>query len=104
MKINNGDCEYTIETKAFKDIAQNACLKIKDVEPAKKDTDFVDVKIDKQQNISITLEVRIKRGLDLQKICTKIQEEVNENILMMTGLNCNKINIDIQGFINQKKS
>ena len=37
-------------------------------------------------------------GVDIVKLCSKVQDEVKENILIMTGVECKKINIDIQGF------
>lgn len=102
--IKNNQGSYTIENKAFKEIAQLACLKVDNIEPAKKVNDFVDVTIDENKVMSIIIHIRIKPLQDIHKLCNHIQEEVNENILLMCGVDCKNINIDIQGFISEKKA
>lgn len=104
--LNSEKGKYIIQNKAFKDIAQAACLKVKNVLPAKKENDFVDVSVDKDNVMTINIAIRIKQGVDLNKTCMNLQEEINDNILLMSGVDCKNINIDIQGFIpeNKKKS
>lgn len=97
LKNNLGT--YVIEDKAFKEIAQLACLKVKNIVPAKKANDFVDVDINKDKSMTITVHCRIAAGQDVSKLCNSVQEEINENILLMSGVDCKNINIDIQGFI-----
>lgn len=101
--LKNEKGKYIIQNKAFKDIAQAACLKVKNVKPAKKENDFVDISVDKNKMMLISVSIRIKQGVDLNKICLNLQEEINDNILLMTGVDCKNINIDIQGFIAEKK-
>lgn len=98
MEIKNelGNC--IIADKVFKEIATVAVSNIKNVYPAKKDKDLVEVKFSKNDELTINIPIRVKKGIDIVKTCNKIQDEVNENILLMTGKECNKINIDIQGF------
>ena len=89
---------YTICEKAFEDIASIAVKNIKNVYPVKKDSEFVECKISKNNEVTIKISLRVKQGVDIVKLCSKVQDEVKENILIMTGVECKKINIDIQGF------
>lgn len=89
---------YEISAKAFEDIASLACENVKNVYPVKKDRNYAEAKINKNDELSILLSIKVKQGVDIVKLCNKLQDEVSENILLMTGVECSKINIDIQGF------
>ena len=89
---------YIISEKAFKDIAAIACSNVKSVYPTKKDNEFVDCKISKAGEPIFTVSVRVKQGTDIVKLCNRIQDEIKEAVLLMTGIECNQIDIDIQGF------
>ena len=102
MELKKNDIgTYVISEKAFKDIAAIACSNIKNVYPTKKDNDFVDCKLSKAKEPTIKVSVRVKQGVDIVKVCNKIQDEIMENILLMTGIECKKINIDVQGFVTK---
>ena len=102
MELKKNDIgTYVISEKAFKDIAAIACSNIKNVYPTKKDNDFVDCKLSKSKEPTIKVSVRVKQGVDIVKVCNKIQDEIMENILLMTGIECKKINIDVQGFVTK---
>ena len=90
---------YEITNKAYEDIASIACQGIKNVYPVKKDKSYAEAKIDKNSDLSIVLSVKVKQGVDIVELCNRVQEEVAENILLMTCTECKKINIDIQGFV-----
>ena len=94
---------YVISEKAFKDIAAIACGNVKNVYPTKKDNEFVECKINKSGEPDFTISIRVKEGCDIVKLCNRIQDEVKEAVLLMTGIECKKINIDIQGFETKKK-
>ena len=51
----------------------------------------------------LKMSVRIKNGVDVVKVCSKLQSTVHEAIEGMTGIDCKNINIDIQGFKTEKK-
>ena len=89
---------YIISEKAFKDIAAIACGNVTHVYPAKKDNEFVECKLNKNGEPEFTVSIRIKQGSDIVKLCNKIQDEIKEVVLLMTGIECKKIDIDIQGF------
>jgi len=95
---NKGLGNYVISEKAFKEIATIACTNIKNVFPYKKDKDIAECKFNKNKELTVNLSIRVKKGIDIVKLCTKIQDEVKENILLMTGVDCKKVNIDIKGF------
>ncbi len=89
---------YIISEKAFKDIAAIACSSVKHVYPTKKDNEFVDCKISKAGEPVFTISVRVKQGVDIVKLCNKLQDEIKEAVLLMSGIECKQIDIDIQGF------
>ena len=94
---------YIISEKAFKDIAAIACGNVKNVYPTKKDNEYVECKINKDGQPEFTISVRVKQGVDIVKLCNRIQDEIKEAVLLMTGIECKKIDIDIQGFESAKK-
>lgn len=98
MEIKEKIGNYEITSKAFEDIASITCEGIKNVYPVKKDKTFADAKINKNNELSILLTIKVKQGVDIVKLCNKIQDEVAETIYLMTGIECDSINIDIQGF------
>lgn len=95
---------YTISEKAFKDIAAIACANVKNVYPAKKDNEFVECKLNKNNEPEFDVSIRVKQGSDIVKLCSKIQEEIKEVVLLMAGIECKKIDIDIQGFEKESKT
>ena len=97
---NKGLGNFVISEKAFKEIATIACTNIKNVFPYKKDKDIAECKFNKNKELTVNLAIRVKKGIDIVKLCSKIQDEVKENILLMTGVECKKVNIDIKGFEN----
>ena len=94
---------YIISEKAFKDMAAIACSNVKNVYPTKKDNDFVDCKITKSGEPIFTISIRVKQGSDIVKVCNRIQDEIRESVLLMSGIECNQIDIYIQGFELEKK-
>lgn len=97
-KFTNEFGNYYIEDKVFEEIAENTCLNIDGINPAKNDKNFCKVKSLDDKDI-LTISIRIKKGIDIDSICNKIQEDISESIKLMTGIEFNNINIDIQGFI-----
>jgi len=95
--------KYYICNNVYEDIAQIACLNTKNVYPAKADKMCANCSIDSTGDMVITLAVKLAQGIDLVKTCKAIQDNVKENIMMMTGDEIRKINIDIQGFIKESK-
>ena len=89
---------FQISDKAFEDIASIVCENTRNIYPARKDKGFVEAKFSKEKELTMTVSIRVKQGVDIVKLCNKLQDEIAENILLMTGLEAQKINIDIQGF------
>ncbi len=94
---------YIISEKAFKDIAAIACSHVKNVYPTRKDNEYVECKIAKSGEPSFTVSVRVKQGIDIVKLCNRIQDEIKEAVLLMSGIECKQIDIDIQGFETENK-
>ena len=95
-KKNNGT--FTISQKAFNDIANIACSHINNIYPVKKDDDFAECKFNKEKELTVEVALRVKQGIDIVKVCNKIQTEIKDNIYIMTGEEVKSVNIDIQGF------
>ncbi len=103
MELKNNEIgTYTISEKAFADIAAIACSNVKNIYPTKKDSDFVECKLNKAKEPAFKVSIRVKQGVDLVKLCNKLQDEIRDNVLLMTGIECKKIDIDIQGFETKK--
>ena len=103
METNKNDLgNYTISEKAYREIATIACSNIKNIYPYRKDKEFVVCSFDKNGDLSIDLSVRVKKGIDIVKLCSKVQDEIRESILVMTGVECKQVNIDIKGFDTEK--
>ena len=102
MEMNKNELgSYSISLKSFKDIA-DICLKnAKDIYPSKKE-DYITVKSDANDELTFTLAVRLKQGVDIVKTCNALQDNLSDNLALMTGINCKNINLDIQGFITDK--
>ena len=89
---------YQISDKAFEDIASIVCENAKNVYPARKDKEFVEAKFNKENQLTLTVSIKVKQGADIVKLCNRLQDDIAENILLMTGQEAQVINIDIQGF------
>ena len=93
--------KYIISDKAFREIVVATLDNVKNIYPAKKDKDYVECKFNKNNELNIKISLRVKKGIDIVKLCSKIQDEVKENILLMCEVEPKTINIDIQGFENK---
>ena len=89
---------YQISDKAFEDIASIVCENTKNVYPVKKDKGFVEAKFNKENELTLTVNIKVKQGIDIVKLCNRLQDDIAENILLMTGQEAQAVNIDIQGF------
>lgn len=91
-----------LSSDVFKNIAQIASDKIEGVYPSKKENDFVVCKV-VEEAIKLTLYIKLKQGIDVAKTCSQLQRKIHEDILDMTGIDCNEIDLDIQGFVSEKQ-
>lgn len=90
-----------LSNEVFKNIAQIVCEKIDGVYSAKKDNDYVVCKINDNQ-VKLTLYIKLRQGIDVAKVCSKLQKKIHEDIMDMTGIDCHDISLDIQGFVSEK--
>ena len=101
MEMNkNTNGTYTISLKAFKDIADISLASVKNIYPAKKE-DYISAKFDNNDELTISISVRLKQGIDIVKTCNNLQDVIYDNLSLMTGVECKNINIDIQGFVTK---
>lgn len=98
MKNTNEYGSIEISKEAFDDMANIVAGKIKGIMPAKK-SGISDCVI-KDDEITINLNIKVKTGIDVNKVSSKLQTKVHETIEEMTGIDCKKINVNILGFIN----
>ena len=57
------------------------------------------VKNDKDNVLHIIVQIRINYKVNIEKLCHKIQSDINDALTIMLGIECKNIDIDIQGFI-----
>lgn len=93
--------QVILNSDVFKNIAQIASTKIEGIFPSKKENDFISCKIS-EDNVKLTLFIKLKQGIDVAKVCSQLQRKIHEDILDMTGIDCTDINLDIQGFVSEK--
>ncbi|MDO4198010.1 MAG: Asp23/Gls24 family envelope stress response protein [Erysipelotrichaceae bacterium] len=98
--IENEKGNYTISPKVFKDIAQISLDNNPDVCPGKKD-DYIGIKFDDNDNLTVNVSLRLKQGCDVIKTCSRLQDNIKDNLNLMAGVECANINIDIQGFTSK---
>lgn len=99
IEAKNG--KVILSSDVFKNIAQIASNKVSGIFPAKKEDDFVSCKLN-NDNVKLTIFIKLKQGSDVSKVCSQLQNKIHEDILDMTGIDCNEINLDIQGFTSDK--
>ncbi|MBQ6368219.1 MAG: Asp23/Gls24 family envelope stress response protein [Erysipelotrichaceae bacterium] len=97
-ELVNGKASFS--TDVFVDITETALKKTKDVTAAKKDP--IDVSY-KDKKLSVSIAIRVLLGTNVVKICEALQTRVHDNILEMTGIDCQDISLDIAGFFTKEK-
>ncbi len=97
-ELVNGKASFS--TDVFVDITETALEKTKDVVAAKKDP--IDVSY-KDKKLSVSIAIRVLLGTNVVKICETLQTRVHDNILEMTGIDCQDISLDIAGFFTKEK-
>ncbi len=90
-----------VSKNALNDIANLACLKVEGVYPVKKDSNVATC-VYKDDELKISLNIKVKQGMDVMKISNKVQSKVFEAVAEMTGLDCKSIDVEIEGFITDK--
>ena len=48
--------------------------------------------------LNVLVDVRVKYGLNVNQNCEKIQNRIHQNILLMTNLSCENIDVKVSGF------
>ena len=89
-----------ISKNALNDIANIVVSKVANVYPLKKDGGFASC-VYKDDELKIVLTIKIKQGIDVAKLSSKLQAKVREAILEMTGIEPKSIDVDIQGFVGK---
>lgn len=98
MKNINDYGNVEIAKEAYEDMANIVANKIKGIYPAKKGG-ISDCQI-KDGELIVNLNIKVKTGIDVNKISIKLQNKVHETIEEMTGIDCKNINVNVLGFIN----
>lgn len=89
-----------VSKNALNDIANIVTSKMTNVYPVKKDGDFASC-VYKDDELKVVLTIKVKQGIDVAKLSSKLQAKVKEAILEMTGIEPKSIDIDIQGFVGK---
>lgn len=96
IKNENGTC--SVSYKSLTEIAEIACLDVKNIEVNKKE-DYVSVNLSKNNELVITISIRIAKNADVVKTCKCLQDTVSDAYQLMTGITPKEININVNGFI-----
>ncbi len=89
-----------VSNKAINDIADLALDSIDEVYPYKKENNCVCSF--KDDELRVTVLIKVKQGCDVVKKCNLLQSKIKEAIVGMTGIECKSVDIDIQGFVTEK--
>ncbi len=49
--------------------------------------------------LNVTVEVKIKYGANVNASCEKLQERISLNVYQMTNMKCNLVDVKVAGFI-----
>ncbi len=90
-----------VSKNALNDIANLACLKVEGVYPVKKDSNVATC-VYKDDELKVSLSIKVKQGVDVMKVSNKVQSKVFEAIGEMTGLDCKTVDVEIEGFVTDK--
>lgn len=92
--------DIKVSKNALNDIADIAASKVANVYPIKKDGGMSSC-VYKDDELKMVLSVKVKQGIDVTKLSSKLQAKVYEAISEMTGMEPKSVDIDIQGFTDK---
>lgn len=84
--------------EAIAGIAKTSIRNVKDAYTMKKDSDTCQVKMLKNGDITIDVNIKILQGSDVAKVCEDLQREIYDHVFDMTGIRSKAVNIDVVGF------
>ena len=88
-----------IKDKAIKEIVAIAIKKTKFVRPAKKDLAYIDIS-NKNNNLTLDVDVKIKEGKDIIKITNLAQKNIADAVSDFTSAKVNKVKLSVVDFYN----
>lgn len=92
--------DIKVSKNALNDIADIAAKKVSNVYPVRKDGGMASCTY-KDDELKMILSIKVKQGIDVTKLSSKLQSKVYEAISEMTGLEPKSVDIDIQGFTDK---
>lgn len=99
IKTNIENGEVSLSKGVFKDITSISVNKSEYFSPTKKDNSYINVSYD-DNNLTLTLHLKVKKGIDIVDACSILQDDIHESIENMTSVEVKKINLDIIGFFD----
>lgn len=94
----NENGNFIITSKAIENIAEIACLKNDEVVVNKKGNFVKCTSID--NNIEVEIQIKIKKGCDIDLICRKLQKLVRQSVYETAEIKLANVNINILGFVD----
>ncbi len=103
ISLRNNDLKkgnYAISTSVFESIALIVANEFDNVELSEKSglKNPINCRIE-DNNLILTISLKIKYGSNLNDTCLHVQNKINEAIIQMTSVKCLEIDIKIIGFI-----
>ena len=96
--IKNELGNASVSYKSLTEIAQIACLDEKNIE-VNKSQDYATVTVTKENELIVTISLRIAKNADIVKTCKSLQDSVSDAYQLMTGITPKEVNINVNGFI-----
>ncbi|MFV0479696.1 MAG: Asp23/Gls24 family envelope stress response protein [Anaerorhabdus sp.] len=99
LSENAGIGTIALSKSVFELITEITVDELKGVEKSSvgKFSSAIHCKIEKNK-LNINVNVKVKYGANVNRECETLQHRIQQNILEMTNLECNRINITVGGF------
>ena len=87
-----------IQHSVFKAITQSVVEDSKNIQLFKQISKESIISTILEEDLSISIQIKVMYGQNVQKIVYDLQKQVSETIAFMTGIECKKIDVEVLGF------
>jgi|GEM_PF-3524889 len=102
INTENSGGEILLGLNVVEAIVRKVVNETADVYPAKKDNEYVTCKV-MGDNLSISIALRLRLGCNLNKVFGHLQNQIHDDLLAMTGVDCRDIMLDVVAFVSEKE-
>ena len=98
LKSSNENGNFSLNPKVFAEITEYSVPRIENCYLAKKVHDAVNVEY-KNEELVITADIKIKKGVNIPKTVKALQERIHLNIEQTTDITPKEVNIRVVGYV-----